>query len=257
MVLVACSERKLPEFVDGLEALGATVFPLPVIRLYEVEDKQPLDQAIARINEYSWIIFTSVYGVTFFLQRLNELGRVENRPFPKVCAIGPATARAVNDLGFQVALMPEKFVAEGVVEALGKHLGTLTSLAGQRILLPRALEAREVLPEALIASGAIVDVVPCYRNARGEIEESRLQQLRSGKPDLIIFTSSSTARNLIDILGLEDGKKMLQESTVAVLGPITRDTVESFGKSAEIVPEESTIASLITAICSYFGKHFQ
>jgi uroporphyrinogen III methyltransferase/synthase len=255
-VLVACSQKKLPEIVKGLEALGATVLSLPVIQLCELEDTQLLDGAISHITEYSWIIFTSVYAVSFFDRRLGELGMSDYSFFPKVCAIGPATGKAARDAGFDVALIPEKFVAEGIVEALGGYHGALTSLSGHRILLPRALEAREVLPEALIAAGAMVDVVPCYRNVPGVIEKSRLHQLRMDKPDLIVFTSSSTARNLVDILGQEDGKKMLQESTVAVLGPITRDTVESFGKSVEIVPEESTIASLLEAVCSYFSKHF-
>jgi uroporphyrinogen III methyltransferase/synthase len=116
------------------------------------------------------------------------------------------------------------------------------------------LEAREALPDALIAAGALVDVVPCYRNVQGEIEESKLGQLRDAKPDLIVFTSSSTVRNLIDIIGQEEGKKVLQKSIVAVLGPITLSTARSFGKSAEIVPRESTIASLLEEIRAYFTQ---
>jgi uroporphyrinogen III methyltransferase/synthase len=255
-VLVACSQKKLSEIAAGLEDLGATVVSLPVIQLCELEDKQPLDGAISHITDYSWIIFTSVYAVSFFSQRLDELGVADHRLHPKICTIGPATAKAARDAGFNVALIPERFVAEGIVEALSKYHGVLTSLSGHRILLPRALKAREVLPDALAAAGAKVDIVPCYRNARGEIEENRVRQLRTNHPDLIVFTSSSTARNLVDILGREDGKKMLQKSTVAVLGPITRDTVESFGKSAEIIPRESTIASLLEAICLYFSTHF-
>ncbi len=255
-VLVACSEKKMPELVTGLESLGATPLALPVIELREMEDTRPLDQAIFALKNYAWIIFTSVYAVTFFMRRLKALEILPDKFFPRICAIGPATARAVKDSGLDVTLVPEKFVAEGIVEALIKHSGGSTGLAGHRILLPRALEAREILPDALTAAGALVDVVPCYRNVRGEIEESKLSQLRAAKPDLIVFTSSSTVRNLIDILGQEDGKKMLQESTVAVLGPITRNTVESFGKSAEIVPKESTIAALLEEICSYCSGNF-
>jgi uroporphyrinogen III methyltransferase/synthase len=257
MVLIACSEKKMSALAAGLDGLGATVLSVPVIKLCEMEDKQLLDRAIEEISQYSWIIFTSVYGVHFFLQRLNELRTVDPLLFPKVCAIGPATAKAVRDCKFEVALTPERFVAEGIVEALERDLGTLTSLAGQRILLPRAMEAREILPDALAAAGAIVDVVPCYRNVRGSIDEHTLRRLRTTQPDLIVFTSSSTARNLIDILGSEDGKNILQKSKVAVLGPITRDTVASFGKSAEIVPKENTVASLLEAVGSYFSKHFQ
>ena len=171
-ILVACSEKKWLELAAGLEALGATVLPVPVIELREMEDKRSLDRAISTINEYSWIIFTSAYGVSFFMQRLKELDIASSVRFPKICAIGPATAKAVQDFGFEVALMPEKFVAEGIVEALARHFGGLPLVAGHRILLPRALEAREVLPDALMAAGALVDVVPCYRNVQGKLRKA-------------------------------------------------------------------------------------
>jgi uroporphyrinogen III methyltransferase/synthase len=253
-VLVACSEKKRMELAAGLESFGATIYSLPLIELREIEDKRMLDQAISAINKYSWIIFTSAYGVSFFARRLEELEKARSSPMPKICAIGPATAKAAKDSGFEVALMPDKFVAEGIVEALARHVGGLPLIAGHRILLPRAQEAREVLPDALIAAGALVDVVPCYRNVLGEIEDGKLQLLREANPDLIVFTSSSTVRNLVDILGQEDGKKMLQKSIVAVLGPITRSTAQSFGKSAEIVPKESTITSLLEEIYSYYSR---
>jgi uroporphyrinogen III methyltransferase / synthase len=256
-VLVACSENKAPELAAGLEALGAIVVHLPVIELREIEDKGLLDQALISLGQYSWLIFTSAYAVRFFIKRMIELGVSGNsEAIPKICAIGPATAKAVRDSCLDVALVPEKFVAEGIVEALGSYFGGPSSLEGQRILLPRALEAREVLPDALNAAGAKVDVIPCYWNAQGKIENHRIRQLRTSPPDIIVFTSSSTVRNLIDILGPEDGKSMLRKSIVAVLGPITRDTVESYGKSAEIVPKESAIPSLLEEIGLYCSENY-
>jgi uroporphyrinogen III methyltransferase/synthase len=240
------------ELVSGLAAMGANVLPLPVIEARPIEDTHLLDKALASLPEYAWIIFTSAYGVRFFMQRLSA-SRL-NPNMPKMCAVGPATASEIREFGYEAALIPRQFVAEGVLEALGKYHGGLQHLAGRRILLPRAKEARELLPEALTAAGAEVDVVPCYQTVRAEIDQDVLRQLRVKRPDLIIFTSSSTIRNMIDILGREEGKRMLLESPVAVLGPVTGRTAESFGKCAEIVPGENTVAALLEAIRDYYSR---
>jgi uroporphyrinogen III methyltransferase / synthase len=252
-IVVACSAKKMVELVAGLEEMGGNALPFPVIQAQEIEEKELLDRSLASLHTYAWIIFTSAYSVSFFMKRLNELG-TGTQYMPKICAIGPATAKTVKEFGYEVALVPEQFIAEGIVEALGKLAGGLHALAGQHILLPRAREGRELLPTALIASGAFVDVVPCYQTVRAEFGENAIQRLRTTMPDLIVFTSSSTVRNMIDILGQEDGKRMLLESVVAVLGPVTASTAESFGKRAEIIPKENTIASLLEEIRAYFGR---
>lgn len=235
--------------------MGANVLPFPVIKMQELTDRHLLDQALESLTAYSWVVFTSVYGVNFFMRHLQQSG-ITGSPseFPRICAIGPATAKAVRDAGYEVELVPEQFVAEGIVEALAKYSGGLEALVGQRILLPRAREARDVLPGALAASGIRVDVVPCYENVRPEFDEGALERIRAARPDLILFTSSSTVRNMIDILGQEEGKRMLLESVVGVLGMITGSTAESLGKRAEIVPRESTIASLLEAVHEYYTR---
>ncbi len=254
-ILVACSAKKMVELVAGLEAMGGTVLPFPVIEAKAVEDMHLLDQALGALREYSWIIFTSAYGVSFFMQHLKEFGiSTDTQTLPKICAIGPATAAAVREFGYEPALVPTHFVAEGVLEALRRSYGGLRHLAGCRILLPRAKEARELLPEALTAAGARVDIVPCYQTVRAEIDKDVIRQLSEKRPDLIVFTSSSTIRHLIDTLGQEDGERMLLQSTVAVLGPITGKTAESFGKRAEIVPEENTVTALLKAIREYYSR---
>jgi uroporphyrinogen III methyltransferase/synthase len=254
LILVACSAKKISALVEGLRELGATVLPFPVIEIQDVGDKRPLDEALASLNKYSWIVFTSGYGVTYFSQYLQErkFSRLALHDV-KICAVGPATAKTVKACGFEVDLIPSQFVAEGVVRAFETYYGGLHFLAGHRILIPRAKEARDVLPHALVAAGAQVDIVPCYQTVKAEIDEKTIQQLQAKMPDMIVFTSSSTVRNLIEIMGLEAGKNMLMESTVASLGPITAKTVESFGKRADIVPSENTIASLIEAIGRYYS----
>jgi uroporphyrinogen III methyltransferase / synthase len=254
-ILVACSAKKMVELVAGIEAMGGSTLPLPVIETQGIDDKRVLDKALNSLHEYAWIIFTSAYGVSYFMQRMNELGiMMSAEKMPDICTIGPATARALQEFGYEPTLIPDNFVAEGIIEALEKYCGGLNTLAAKRILIPRAKEAREVLPEALAAAGALVEVAPCYQTVRAEADGNILDRLRKQKPDLAVFTSSSSIRNFVDILGQEDGKRTLLESTVAVIGPITAGTAESYGKRPEIIPEENTIASLLESIRLYYSS---
>jgi uroporphyrinogen III methyltransferase/synthase len=254
-IFVACSAKKAKELVAGLRSMGGKVLALHVIAVQEIDDKRLLDESLTLLQEYMWIVFTSSYGVTFFVQRLNDcrisrdLGK-----HTKICAVGPATARTLKESGFEVALIPEEFSAEGVLQALEKYHGSLRYLKGHRILLPRAREARDVLPRALIAAGARVDVVPCYQTVAAALDEELIRRIRTEVPDLLVFTSSSTVKNLMRILGNEDGIRMLQNVTVAVLGPITAGTAKSFGKRVEIIPRENTVASLLEAIRNYYSR---
>jgi len=238
-----------------LQAMGGSVLPFPVIEAQEIEDKRLLDRSLESLREYAWIIFTSVHGVRFFMQRMNaRAAAAEGRPrLPKLCAVGPATAAALKEYGYDAALIPERYQAEGIVEALDQYHGGIRTLAGCRVLLPRAREAREVLPETLSAAGVRVDVVPCYQTVRAHMDDAVLQRVRDAKLDLMVFTSSSTITNWIAIWGREAGAQRMMKSTVAVLGPVTAHTAESFGKKAEIVPRQNTVASLLEAIRHYYS----
>jgi uroporphyrinogen-III synthase len=245
----------MSELASGLEAMGGDVLPLSLIEVREIDDTAPLDAAVEFWNKYAWVIFSSVHGVDIFLRHWRRRAhRMKASDMPKICAVGPATGKAVEDHGLAVELVPESYVAEGVIEALEKYHGGLGALAGRRILLPRAKEARDVLPDALAAAGAIVDVVACYETVPARLDEDSLRRLRSRSPDLAVFTSSSAVKALIRILGVDEGSKMLHNATVAVLGPVTAGTAESFGKHPEIVAQESTIRSLLRDIAAYYGK---
>jgi uroporphyrinogen III methyltransferase / synthase len=246
-IFVACSAKKMAELISGLESMGGSVLPLPVISVRELEDNSLLDRALQSLGRYAWIIFTSAYGVTFFAQRLQQLG-LDVPQGLKICAIGPSTARALEECGFKVALIPHKFVAEGIIEEFESCYGELKSLSGVRILLPRALRGRDVLPEAFAAAGAEIDVVPCYQTVQGEIPPEAVQELQQFIPDLIVFTSSSAVKNFVEIAGQDAARKMMRQAAVAVIGPITASSVESYGKLPGIIPKENTIASLIEAI---------
>jgi uroporphyrinogen III methyltransferase/synthase len=252
-ILVACSAKKMSKLAAQLEIMGANVLSFPVIDIKELEDKHLMDESIASLHKYDWIIFTSAHGVDFFMKRLSESGH-GNRELPKICAVGPATAASVKQFGCKTSLLPSQYVAEGVFQALADYYGGNHHLTGLNILLPRAETAREYLPEALAEAGVRVDTVPCYQTVRAKMDPEAMKKLHENRPDLLVFTSSSTINNLMHILGEDAGRKMLMESTVAVIGPVTASTSEAFGKPADIIPTENTIASLLEAIQKYYSR---
>lgn len=252
-VVIACSESKAEALASGLGALGADVRVFNVLSIRETADQSALDAALDHLHEYAWIVFTSTHGVHFFLRRM------ENRGIPKhlsrdlqVCAVGPATAAALAAAGIPVSLVPREYVAEGILHSLAEKCGSLSALAGLRILLPRAREARDLIPRTLEAAGARVDVAPCYENVLPEIDSKQMQAFLARTPDLLVFTSSSAVRNFVALVGPDKGKEALAHATVAALGPVTERTLAAFGKQAEVRPRASTIAALLEAIRSYY-----
>jgi uroporphyrinogen III methyltransferase/synthase len=242
-VLAVCSPMKAETLVPALEALGATVEHFQALEIRELADCTLLDSALDRLDRYDWLVFTSAYGVDFFARRLR-------RPLPptlRVCAIGPATASRARECGLRIDLVPEQYVAEGVVAALSRFHEN-TGLEGKRILLPRAKEARDVIPAEFSAAGAEVDVAPCYETIRAQASPQTIARIRKNQPDLIVFTSSSGVSNFVSLAGKETAYELLRAATVAVIGPVTARTLESLGRHADIVPPESTIVSLVESI---------
>jgi uroporphyrinogen III methyltransferase/synthase len=253
---IACSSEKSSALISGLEAMGATALTLNVIALQPMPDNRDLDAALDQLDRYDWIILSSTHGAHFFVRRLQERGiALKQERTPHICAIGPATRKTLEKCGLQVDLIPEEFVAEGILLALVNYYGNQRNLAGRRILLPRAQKARDLLPQALAAAGAVVDVVSCYRNVLGSVPENVVLKLKTAPPDLLVFTSSSAVKNFVTIMGDEEAERMLHAATTAALGPITAATLQTFGKKADILPEENTIPSLLEAIRQHFSKH--
>jgi uroporphyrinogen III methyltransferase/synthase len=251
--MIACSEQKAGTLAAGLEALGAEVIVFPVIRIQEIADKSGLDAAIDRLDGYSWIIFTSVYGVHFFVKRMEERGTSKDRCCKlKICAVGPATAAALEISGLKVSLVPRDHVAAGILAALAEEVGGNQNLDGLRILIPRAREARELLPAALEKAGAFVNVVPCYENTAPALDRDFVRYLLRRAPELLLFTSSSAVDHFVTLVGSQEAKNLLTGATLAALGPIAASTLATYGKQAEIVPHENTIPSLLSAIRTYY-----
>jgi uroporphyrinogen III methyltransferase/synthase len=226
-------------------ALGATVVEAAAIRTLPVDDPAPLDDAIRRLERYAWLILTSPNGVRILLERLRAAGsRVEALRFPRVAAIGPATAGTLRDAGIRVDVLPAgQFQAEGLLEALRPLLRP-----GDRVLLLRAAEGRPVLPEGLGALGAIVEEVAAYRTVRDAIDASSIHRaLQQGEIDAVTFTSGSTVRQFVDLVGAE-ALRGSRRPRIVCLGPVTAEAAAEVGISVDRVAEQGTMEGLVHAL---------
>lgn len=242
-ILVTRAREQASKLTASLERLGARCLEVPSIRLVEPEDGyQAADEAISRMGEYDWVIFTSANGVGRFFERLALAGK-DARAFggAKVAAIGTATAEALKGKGILADIVPREFRAEGIVEALKDEVGT-----GKKVLIPRAQEAREILPEKLRELGAEVTVAPVYRTVAAETDgEALRRKLSDGEVDYVTFTSSSTVTNLLRIVGTAEA---LHGVKTACIGPVTAETCRKNGIEPDIVAEEYTISGLVEAM---------
>jgi uroporphyrinogen-III synthase len=245
--IVACSRMKAAHLVSGLEGLGARVLPFEAIEVRAVEDQVPLDGAINRLDDYAWVVFTSTHAVVFFARALTGSGRAGLPAALRVCAVGPATAAKARAEGFRVDLVPERFVGDAAALALASAVRP-----GSRVLFPRARVARDVIPEALKSAGAIVEVIPVYETLTGSPDASNLNL--DARPDLLVFTSSSTVSAFVSVLGEEAAREMMTQCIVAAIGPVTAATAAALGKKAEIVPASHTIPGLLDSIGIYFAR---
>ncbi len=250
-ILITRAREQSGDFATSLKRLGAEAIEFPTIEIVPPRSWEKLDQALARLKTYDWIIFTSANGVVFFWQRLKEK-RKSNRLSPtlKVCAIGPATANQLKKRGVPVHHIPKEFIAESILEGFQKM-----GIKGKRILLARARKARDVLPKGLRKLGAVVDVVEVYRTVKPKGGSKKLKQLlQEGKIDVVTFTSSSTVDHFAELLKEGDLKKLLKGIAVAGIGPVTARTVKERGLKVQIQPRQYTIPGLTEAIAKYFSS---
>jgi uroporphyrinogen III methyltransferase/synthase len=248
-VVVTRSRQQASRLVETLAAAGARCLEVPTIEIAPPADFAPLDAALAQLSRYDWVIFTSANGVQAFMDRLFLKGLdVRALGGIKIAVIGPATAQALKDYGLAAEVVPETFVAEGLLAALAPQV-----TPGTRILLARAQQAREVLPEGLARLGAAVEVVPVYRARPPEsVPPEAAGELAAGRVDLLTFTSSATVHNFAGLVGRERLQALAARAAVASIGPITTATLKDFGLTPQIEPNDFTIPALATAIIDYF-----
>lgn len=240
-VVVTRAATQAAALLRRLCELGAEAIELPAIEIQPPEDWMELDAAIARLHEYDWIVFTSANGVRFFLERLDASPLDARAIQAAICAIGPATRKALEAAHLKPDLVPSEYVAESIVSAL-----SAADLTDRQILLPRAAGARDFLPEQLRQRGALVDVVEAYRTIPpADLPEAARKVFGAGaRPDWVTFTSSSTVRHLVEAIGVE----ALRGVRVASIGPITSATVRRYGLEVAAEARVYTAEGLVEAI---------
>jgi uroporphyrinogen III methyltransferase / synthase len=225
------------------------VIEFSTIEIQPPENFAALDAAVAKIESYDWLMFTSVNAIAPFLSRLQHVGKtVKTLEHLRVGAIGPETAKELAANGISCCLVPQRYQAEGILDEVTPDL-----MCGKRVLIPRAAEAREVLPNTLRNWGAGVDVVVAYRTAVPVADvEPLAKRIRRREVEVITFTSSSTVRNFVRLFNRKNLAEIVNGSAIACIGPVTAYTVEQLGGHAAIVATEFTIPGLVSAIVDHF-----
>ncbi|MGA2226444.1 MAG: uroporphyrinogen-III C-methyltransferase [Syntrophobacteraceae bacterium] len=248
-IMITRAREQASDFKAELEELGAKCIEFPTIAVCPPPSWDPLDTAINNISQYDWAIFTSVNGVKFFVERLLSAGKdARDLKGIRLAAIGPKTAEALESFTLRPDLVPSEYRAEAILEALSQH-----SVREKRFLMPRAMVAREILPEKLREWGAQVDVVPAYMTVLPEHDVEKIRMLLSNcEIDCLTFTSSSTVSNFFALISNEDLQHCADRMAVACIGPITAQTAEKFGLKTSIMPSQYTIRGLVDSIVSFF-----
>ncbi len=269
-VLVGRARHQASALSGELRKLGATVLEIPFIEIRQPRSFKSLDSALQNLGGYDWLILTSVNGVDAMWDRLAKLkpdhpGLREGHDFSRavrgtksmaalaaegrrprrvrIAAIGPATKKAIEQRGGSVDVVPKEYVAESVVRSLRQRV------KGKRVLLVRAKVARDVIPRELRRAGAHVDVVEAYETVVPQSSRMRLRNALGAprrRPHVIAFTSSSTARNFVALLG--KAHTSLDGVRLASIGPVTSSTLRELGLRVDIAAKEFTILGLVGAI---------
>jgi len=251
-VLVSRAKKQAGALSSALRDLGCEVIEIPFIEIRKPRSYQPLDTALRKLATYDWLILTSVNGVEALFERMKKKTLDTSvRAKLRIAAIGPATRKSIEAHGLQVTVTPKEYVAESVVSALRRRVN------GQRVLLVRAKVARDVIPRELRKAGAEVDVVEAYETIAPKSSAKRLRAVLASKrrqPHAITFTSSSTVKNFVGLLGLRRARAALKKPAPrhgvhsASIGPVTSATLREFGLPVDVEAKEYTIPGLVEAL---------
>ena len=252
-ILVTRPSHQAFALSNPLRQRGAEVIEIPTIEIASAGSYAALDHALIQIDHYDTLILTSVNGAEVLFARYNRLGLpIVDMRHLLVVAIGPATARAIQSEGLGVSVVPEKYVAESVVEALRGKL-----YKNSRVLLVRAKVARDILPEELRKMGASVDVIEAYQTKAPEGARERLKEIFANpakRPHVVTFTSSSTATNFLSLVG-QSRQEWLRDVRLASIGPVTSATLRQAGVEPDLEAREYTMEGLVTALEQFVASH--
>ncbi|GFK93815.1 Uroporphyrinogen-III C-methyltransferase [Fundidesulfovibrio magnetotacticus] len=244
-VVVTRSREQASDLVRLLTDLGACAWEFPTIEVAPLADPAPVREALGRLNCFDWLVFTSVNGVKCFFAEMDAMA-LDARALGglKVAAIGPATAQALAERGIRADFVPEKYVAESVVEGL-----LALQIGGKRVLIPRAAQAREVLPEELARAGAQVEVLPVYETKLAQQDPDEvLAAIEEGEIHFLTFTSSSTVDNFFQVVPAARVAALRDKLTIACIGPVTAATLKKHGFEPDVQPENYTIPALAQSL---------
>ncbi|AXC15046.1 Uroporphyrinogen-III methyltransferase [Acidisarcina polymorpha] len=248
-IIVTRARTQASSLVTSLQELGAEVIEIPTIETIPLDSYEMLDDALKNIANYQWLLVTSANTVRVLAERLAVLKLSPSTlDPPQKVAIGSATARAMREQGIAVDLIPEQYVAESLVSALGDQV------AGSRILLARAAIARDLIPEALARQGATVDIVDAYRTVLPEGSIERIQQVFASParlPDAITFTSSSTVKNFFTLWNEAGFSGIPKEVAALSIGPITSQTLREHGWEPAREAKRHDVEGLVDATVRY------
>ncbi len=248
-ILITRARHQAQSLATALEENGAAVIAIPAIEIIPPDSYDALDAALWNAQKYRWLVVTSVNGAEVLAQRLRSLGVGSGvLDSLKIAAIGPATARALGELGLHVDEVPKQSIAESLVESLRPQV------SGQNVLLVRAKVARDVLPEELRKAGATVDVVDAYQTmvpATSADDVRLLFAAPSRLPDAVTFTSSSTVTNFFRLLHEANIAAWPIGVAAASIGPITSQTLRQHGIEPAVEATEYTIPGLVAALCRW------
>lgn len=250
-IVVTRARAQASDLVEKLSRLGAECIEIPAIKINPPFDNSQLENAVKDIDTYQWVVFTSVNGVAFFFETLFNLGKdVRTLGHLKFACIGPATRDKLTQFGIISDILPETYQAESVVEAFADQ-----GVKGKHILLPRAMEARTVLPEELDKMGAVVDEVTAYVTTLDEqSKEIFSKSLENSEIDMVTFTSSSTVKNFVSLFSDSGMRESMKNISTACIGPITAQTAADLGITPDVSARTYTIDGLVEAVLNFYKQ---
>jgi uroporphyrinogen-III synthase len=247
-VLVTRAAHQAGKLSDGLRALGAEPVEVPVIEIQPPASYDALDTSLRKLETYDWLILTSANTVHVLAERAAAFGIVFTDESPQVAAVGNATAEAARQAGLTVALIPDAYVAEGLVSVVGQRVH------GKRVLLARAAVARDVIPDALRAFSAYIDVVDAYQNVIPADAPERLRKALDARIDAATFTSSSSATHLAEVARAAGVSFPFAGVPAISIGPITSATLRELGWTPAAEADVHDIPGLVRTIADLLTR---
>jgi len=249
-VLVTRAPGQAGEFSRLLRERGATVVEIPTIEIVPPLSWEDADRAIDRLPGYDWLILTSTNAVDWFFRRVRERrGDLACLNGVRVCAVGPKTRETIERAGLEVAFQPAVYRAEGLIDEAGEN-----AWRGQRVLFPRAAVGRDVIPDEMRRGGAELDLVTVYRTIPSPTGRDKLWSLlAAGTLDAVTFTSGSTVKSFVSLLGPEQIAGIAGRVVVACIGPVTAAAARAAGLPVDALAAEATMPGLADALEEHFA----